>query len=238
MYTNKISLTEKLVMAGVLLMVAVGYLLLFTNLPLYIWYTKEDHLVEWLTVLGLLMGSFVSFSRAFRIGAKKGTMFLVVALVLGIVLFLGAGEEISWGQRIFGIQSPEYFKEHNTQQETNFHNLILGGVRINRWIFSFLLTAVLSLYLIVLPLLYRSKEWARRFVRFWGVPLPKTYQTIFAVALFIIVQLMPHEKKAELMECGTAFLLYLVIAYPVNKEDFSNVRREASGVSREKSLGH
>lgn len=220
-YTKKISLLEKGVLAAGLLIIAVGYLLLYTNLPLFDSYTKEDHLVEWLTVMGLLMGSFVCLRRALRLGRSRGWMMFFTALLLGLVLFLAAGEEISWGQRIFGIESPEYFKENNTQQETNFHNLVLGGMRVNRWIFSFLLTAVLSAYLIILPLLYRRKQWAQRFVRFWGVPLPQPYQTVSAVVLFVITQLMPHEKKAELLECGIALLLFLVLAFPVNKQDFT-----------------
>lgn len=222
MYPNKISLTEKLVLAAVVVMIVVGFLLLYTDYALYTAYTTEDSLVEWLTVLGLLMGSWVCFSRAFRIGTSKGVLFLVTALVMGGVLFLAAGEEISWGQRLFGIESPEYFKKNNTQAETNIHNLIVGGVRINRWIFSFLLSAVLAFYLIILPILYRTKSWARRLVKFWGVPLPKTYQTVFTVVLFVVVtQLMDDPEEWELLECGIAFLLFLVIAFPVNKEDFT-----------------
>ena len=32
-------------------------------------------------------------------------------------------EEISWGQRIFNIRAPDYFKEHNSQGEFSIHNL-------------------------------------------------------------------------------------------------------------------
>lgn len=222
MNANKMTLAEKLVLAAVVVIIAAGFLLLYTDYALYTAYTTEDSLVEWLTVLGLLIGAWVCFSRAIRIGTSKGVMFLVTALVLGGMLFLAAGEEISWGQRLFGIESPEYFKKNNTQAETNIHNLIVGGVRINRWIFSFLLSAVLAFYLIILPVLYRTKSWARRLVKFWGVPLPKTYQTVFTVLLFVVVtQLMDDPEEWELLECGIAFLLFLVIAYPVNREDFT-----------------
>lgn len=220
-YAKKMTLLEKGVLVAGLLIIAVGYLLFFTNLPLFELYTKEDHLVEWLTVIGLLMGSFVSLRRALRLGGSRGWMMFLTALLLGLVLFVAAGEEISWGQRIFGIESPEYFKENNTQQETNFHNLILGGMRVNRWVFSFGLTAVLLFYLVILPILYRRKQWARRLVQFWGVPLPQPYQMVSAVVLFVITQLLPHEKKAELLECGIALLLFLVLAFPINKQDFT-----------------
>ena len=219
-YARKTTLLEKLVLAAGLLIIAVGHLLFYTNMPLFDFYTKEDHLVEWLTVIGLLMASSVCLRRVFRLGGARGWMVFITSFLLGLVLFVAAGEEISWGQRILGIESPEYFKQNNTQQETNFHNLIIGGMRVNRWIFSFGLTAVLLFYLVILPILYRRKQWARRLVQFWGVPLPQPYQTVSAVVLFVITQILPHEKKAELLECGIALLLFLVLAFPVNREDF------------------
>jgi hypothetical protein len=38
-------------------------------------------------------------------------------------LFFVAMEEISWGQRILGAESPEFFKKHNAQGELTLHNL-------------------------------------------------------------------------------------------------------------------
>jgi hypothetical protein len=48
-------------------------------------------------------------------------------LLCGLLFIFCAGEEISWGQRIFNIASPQYFYESNYQQEINFHNLPLFG---------------------------------------------------------------------------------------------------------------
>lgn len=44
-------------------------------------------------------------------------------LVAGIALLVITGEEISWGQRIFGWETPEALEEANRQEETNIHNL-------------------------------------------------------------------------------------------------------------------
>jgi hypothetical protein len=32
-------------------------------------------------------------------------------------------EEMSWGQRIFGLSTPDWFQQHNTQREISVHNL-------------------------------------------------------------------------------------------------------------------
>lgn len=219
---NKISGKEYIVLAVIALMMLVGYVLVFTNVPLFERYTVEDGVVEWLTVIGLLLAAGTCFIRAIQLRKYRSGLFILGCVLLGLVLFFGAGEEISWGQRIFGIESSEYFKEHNTQGETNLHNLIVDGVRVNRWVFSFLLTALLAFYVIIMPLLYRSKKWMQRFVTYFGIPLPKIYQVIAFVVLFVLTTLIPHEKRAELLEGGTAFMLFLIIRFPANPHTFSH----------------
>jgi hypothetical protein len=228
MKMQRISKIEIAVLSVIIVVFITGFILLNNNVPLFETFTVEDGFVEWLTVLGLLAGSFTCFYRFFKLRKEKRWMFLTATFLLGILLFFAAGEEISWGQRLFGIESPEYFKQRNTQGETNLHNLVLGGVRINRWIFSFLLIFVLSIYIIVVPLLYKRKKWMQNFVRFFGIPLPKTYQIISFIIMFIASEMMDHEKRAELVEFATAFLLFLVTAFPFNKEDFVLTNEKSS----------
>ena len=40
-----------------------------------------------------------------------------------ICLLFFAAEEISWGQRIFGLTAPDFFLQRNAQKELGFHNL-------------------------------------------------------------------------------------------------------------------
>jgi hypothetical protein len=218
---NKISRPEIAILVVTFLLMAIGLVLVFTDLPSFEWYTVEDGLVEWLTVISLLMASFVCFSRAYTLRRYRSWLFIAGCVFLGVGLFFGAGEEISWGQRIFGIESSDYFKQNNTQGETNLHNLMVGGIKVNRWIFSFLLTGVLAIYVIVMPLLYRSKLWMQRFVTYCGIPLPKVYQIIAFVALFVLSELIPNGKRAELLEVATGFMLFLIIRYPSNPHTFT-----------------
>jgi len=55
---------------------------------------------------------------------KKGYSYPIFLILIAAAGLLIAIEEISWGQRIFNVGSPEYFMEHSDQQETNVHNLI------------------------------------------------------------------------------------------------------------------
>jgi hypothetical protein len=212
----KLSFVEKLVLALVLIILAVGYLLFYTNVARFEHYVQEDGIVEWLTVLGLILGCIVCISRFFKLRKHRAAWFLIVTIGLGLLLFFAAGEEISWGQRILGIKSSEFFKERNSQGETNLHNLVVDGVKLNKLIFSIGLTIAMGIYLLVFPILYRNHAGTKRFIDRSGIPLPKAYQVISMLLVFIITSLLPHEKKAELLEAGIALLFFLIIRFPGN----------------------
>lgn len=100
-----------------LIIIITSYLLyLFMKEDTVIQLGKEDSLFEYLTALAFLLTSTLFFIIYLR---RKRLIHLVFALVF----FVGMGEEVSWGQRIFNFQSPEYFKDNNIQHEFNLHNL-------------------------------------------------------------------------------------------------------------------
>ncbi|HZH67135.1 MAG TPA: hypothetical protein VEY10_19755 [Flavisolibacter sp.] len=213
---GKLSLTEKLVLLLVASMLVAGFAFFFTNRPLFDRYVIEDGVVEWLTVTGLLLGAFTCFGRFVKYLGKRPWIFLAINLTLGLMLFFVAGEEVSWGQRIFNIQSSEYFQQNNLQRETNFHNLLIGGVKINQVVFSIGLIAMLVIYLAVFPFVYRRSNGFKKWVDSWGIVLPQHYQIASFLVLFIITSLLQHEKNAELLECGAGLLFFLIVRYPMN----------------------
>lgn len=87
---------------------------------------SEDHFFEWLTAI-CLFGSGVCFFLSFK--KYRNFYFLLLALLM----FFGAGEEISWGQRIFGYATPENVKELNVQGEFTLHNLeVFNGKQFDK----------------------------------------------------------------------------------------------------------
>jgi hypothetical protein len=87
---------------------------------------KEDHFFEWLTALSLF-GSGIYFSFSFK---KYRNIFF---LLLALLMFFGAAEEISWGQRIFGYTTPESIKKENVQGEFTIHNLeVFNGKQFHK----------------------------------------------------------------------------------------------------------
>lgn len=218
---------EKIVLALVAVVLLTGFALFYSNVELFNRFVVEDGLVEWLTVLGLLLGCAVCVSRFSKLTGKRNWWFLTVTLVLGIILFFGAGEEISWGQRLLHLKPPEFFNQNNAQHETNFHNLVVGGVKLNKLIFSLLLSIAMGIYLVLVPILYEKNQHARAFLNFSGVPVARMYQVVSFILLIVITTLLRHEKNAELLECGTALLFFLIIRYPRNDHVFVNNKKPA-----------
>jgi len=88
----------------------------------------EDYYFENIGALSLFIASLLSFYifvRALKTRKITGMHWfkLLVYLGLAALYFFGAGEEISWGQRIFNIQEPAKLSEENVQGELNIHNL-------------------------------------------------------------------------------------------------------------------
>ena len=217
----RLTAVEKIILALATAAIAAGIFLFYTNVAQFEEYVKEDGIVEWLTVVGLLLGSFVCFSRLAVLWKKKNWWFLLVTFGLGLFLFFAAGEEISWGQRIFGLKTPEYFQEHNAQHETNLHNLVVDGVKLNKLIFSILLVGALAIFLLIVPLLYQKNKSVRKFFDKSAVPVPQFYQVLGFVIVFLLTNIIRDGKNAELLECCGALLFFLIVRYPKNREIFS-----------------
>jgi hypothetical protein len=183
-------------------------------------YAREDGLIESLSALILFLGAAVCFYRVLKLRKIRSRLFLGCTALLGVLFLFGAGEEISWGQRIFNVESPEFFQSHNSQQETNLHNLIVGEVRINKLVFGKILAVVIVSYLLVLPLLHRKNFRIREWVDRMAIPVPRYYHILFYLALFIIVLLTPSKRKGELLEFGGCALFFLIILFPVNEKIF------------------
>jgi hypothetical protein len=87
------------------------------------WVTDEDSLLEWPQFFCVFAASLMFGGIGLTlIRRRQYGMGLLYLLLLLATLFV-AGEEISWGQRVFGWGTPEALAEVNHQNETNVHNI-------------------------------------------------------------------------------------------------------------------
>lgn len=185
---------------------------------------QEDGVVEWLTVIALLLSFFVCVARVKAAIGHKNKLFITVWAFLALVCFFGAGEEISWGQRIFNVESSEWFKANNAQAETNLHNLVVEGKKVNKIIFSMLFGLSLITYLVVFTTAYRMNVKFRAFCDYLGVPIAKIHHVLAWVTVAIIIELIIKDisRSSELFESAAAFVFLLNISFPYNSHIFEN----------------
>ncbi len=206
----------------------------------------EDRLIEYLGAFFFLTASvlfFLCYRFSSRSGKdapcpKKNKFYLFLA----IIFFIGCGEEISWGQRIFQVPSPVFFQEKNSQREINFHNFnIFNDMRyrqgnpleneerpilsilmdVDTWFFSFWFS-----FCLILPLVNRYSLRAGREISRRGLPVPPLWigvLMLFNFSLYGIPHLLSipswldHDFN-ELRESYDAFLFAVLARHELKKQ--------------------
>lgn len=165
--------------------------------PLFRVLVEEDHLVEYAQFFLLLGCTYLSFKIS-RYWWHKERILGILFLLAAILCFLVAGEEISWGQRLLGLETPETIAETNLQDEITLHNherifgyvyrgyMIIGLVGSTAWIFFRLLKNKLSkrlktIFSNLIPGWYLSPYFAVAFFYNWDrfYIRPRTGETLW-----------------------------------------------------------
>lgn len=179
-------------------------------------YAVEDGFIENWTVVPLLLAAGYAAYLFIRVGKYRTWHFKVTQVLIIVFSIFIAGEEVSWGQRIFDIESSDFFKTNNAQGETNLHNMTIAGKKVNKIIFSQMLSVCIGVYLLIFPILYKKKINFSNWIDTWGLPIPRLYQTFTCLLLFISITLIPTGKNAEVLEAGITTLFMLIFMFPKN----------------------
>jgi hypothetical protein len=156
---------------------------------------KEDGAVEWAGAIGLFAGSAL-FLASFIVARRRGPeasqltrLGVWVLLLMAGGLFFAGGEEISWGQRLFGYGEPSSLGEFNAQHELNLHNINIfqGGAIDGDRLFRM---AYIGLF-VLLPALTWVSARARR--RLDGlVPIMPPWLAGLFLAAWVIAEIARH----------------------------------------------
>ncbi|HEY1008773.1 MAG: hypothetical protein ACO1NS_14085 [Daejeonella sp.] len=115
---------------------------------------REDGVVEWMTFAFLIAAGMLSLFIASRIKSRYNYFHWFFILFVGFN-FLAGLEEISWGQRVFNIETTGVFREYSDQNEINLHNTFQGIFQIKTKHIALL---VLFVYGSLLPGLMRNRQ--------------------------------------------------------------------------------
>ena len=218
-----LNLWEWLILAFITLVTTIGFVWSYLDHAAFKQtMVVEDGFTEWATVVAFLIILLISVRRVWTLRASRRKTFLLVTGLLALMAFFAVGEEISWGQRFIGVESPEFFEKHNAQGETNLHNLVVYGVKINKLVFGKGIGISLLLYLLILVPLYRYRAGVRDFLDRFAIPVATNYQVVAYLVILVVLQVvMESSKKGEMLEFSLSWLFLLTIAYPSNRHIYS-----------------
>lgn len=127
-----------------------------------------------------LLLAFFQPGNGNRLGSRS-TRRNVFIVLLAIVLFVGAGEELSWGQHLLGFETPESVAKHNRQGEFNLHNLnpfagreVDGSPKsgLERWLtIGRMFSLFWAGFCVAIPLINLASSAANRFLTTLNFPI-------------------------------------------------------------------
>ena len=187
-----------------------GYLFICLNILFFGWLvvadyllyrelTREDYWVENLTALWFFLAGVLLFATA---ASERNTFRLCVYVLGGIAMMFAAGEEISWGQRIFGFTTPDFLIGINDEQEFNLHDI--SEVKIDRLPRYGLLT----LCMVTIIAFFSKRD------SVLGIPLPSALILLGAVATLNYYKLPGASIiSVEFIFRGWMLLILLFVIY-------------------------
>ncbi|MDA0256500.1 MAG: hypothetical protein O3C25_01985 [Chloroflexi bacterium] len=207
--------------------VVAPWLVAFAAPGLFLLASTEDGPIEGIGALFYLIAG-AGFIASAVTGGRRGL--LPTALLLGLagVLLLAFGEEVSWGQRFFGWETPSSVAAANVQEETTLHNLALfdchigcSGTLIHRDAAGNLIIDLQRLFtlgilalLVVPPIATAASRRLRRLASALALPIASPMVAMLALAVFALSRvalttLPPGDAWAarELMEAEWGLLL-------------------------------
>lgn len=202
----------------------------FLDRPLFYWIVDEDHVLEW-SQFFFDVGTAVVAALCVRPFWRRDHRLMAVLLLgLAVFSFFVAGEEISWGQRIFGFATPVDLATVNNQDEFNLHNITKGFSVQKAFNYVQIAAALLGG---VLPWLTRVRP-PRVTSQTWRYVSPALFLTssFLIIGVYRIVRLAipssesisPAVKFGEWPELCLAFGLFAYV-FLLHR----SIRREGSG---------
>lgn len=160
------------------LLITISYFFYFYNGNIFFKLIQEDGYYEYLQFFLYLFSSILSTKIFLKYKEKsKSKIHIFFFLLLSLGLFFVAGEEISWGQRIFNIQTPPNYAAINTQKEITIHNLNYMQKILHSSYILVALYGLLSNYIL-------RKLFPKKYQKYYQLTLPFSL-TFYFLALFI-----------------------------------------------------
>jgi len=191
----------------------------------YLSLNGESGIIELSGAFSLLLTSFILFWCAKSCKDVKESKYKYWTFIaVGLLFFWAFGEEISWGQHMFGTLTPEWLAAINDQNETNIHN-------INKKFFDRLLERVTILLTLITAIMhFRGKEYLFGFklpeyplnLAFMLLPMYHNFNTIdfdmWAISIvillgYIILSVIKYNKSLLIMNVVFVITAFITVYF-------------------------
>lgn len=191
---------------------------------------KDGNLYENLGAILFLLSSIVFFITYIKtegiVLSFLRTKYNIFFLFAAIIFFIGFGEEINWGQRMIGFETPAWLKAINVQGEFNFHNTLSGErspISTDKPVINMLFNLFWFCYGVVIPVLNELSNTAKRFIEKLKFPVIPLYFGCFflinyltgkLITLMYSTNLLINNKAInEIKEGVYAFIFFQISIY-------------------------
>ncbi|MDP1713491.1 MAG: hypothetical protein Q8L41_01990 [Anaerolineales bacterium] len=223
---NKNQFSKPLIYIALIAYIILSYVALGSGNQVLVATIPEDHYFESVGALSFFVSSvlfFFAFLRARKVQGQNKVFWIKqwVCLGLSFFFFFGAGEEISWGQRIFNVETPESINTINDQGEITVHNLSFGGVNIP---FETMFDLFWMSFVVAIPIAVIFIKPFGRFVgKFvpiihWAIGLLFVFNYLWAKIAKIIyfssynLELIPFRQAVQEVKEGNYGVLFVLVA--------------------------
>ena len=182
-FTEKITAFSLIAPAFIFICYAIYISLIDTNR--YWLLIKEDGFVEYLSSFLWAVSAFIMLAITIKTtNSKENKVKTVVYALIAAFMFVCAGEEISWGQRIFHLETPELLQKINVQNEITLHNI--GSISLFSNAFFILTVSFFWLG----PYLFSKNLLISNIFHYHKIPLPHYYASFIytmSIAAWLVI---------------------------------------------------
>ncbi|HIP72809.1 MAG TPA: hypothetical protein EYH05_15625 [Anaerolineae bacterium] len=169
---------EKFMNALFVILLMASLLFAFVDRDVIVFLAREDSILQNATAAFYLIAAILNSILLIRI--KNYPLLRLNLLVLSLLFFIVGMEEISWGQRLFNIETPEALEQINIQNELTLHNI--WSISLTTFPALFVTTTLLVFF----PLFNRYSTRARKYLSAIQFPTAAFELAFLYVAMVVV----------------------------------------------------
>lgn len=188
-------------------------------------YTMKYGFLCYLQTLFIFIMLLISLYRGYHFLRLGDYLKVFIALCFVALFVFGVGEKLRWGQFIFSLDVPDFFRQHNAQGQITIHNLRFGDFSVNKVIFGTGLGILIAIYCIIMPWAYDRFQGFKAFINRLGLPMASWPQVLWYLIGAIIALNIPASRRGEVLELVGCFSIAMIWAFPKNRHLFDFSRK-------------